>query len=674
MQPFSVTCETCGARLKVRDESVVGEIHSCPKCASMVLIALPATGLKNAPPASADHSPSEALRATDVAVPQLADFSTEVDQLLQQGATADKSQGIDDLVATEVGANVSNAGAGSPVLLWSVVAATSLAIATLGGIIWRFSAGDASPHSVAVANASESEGEGGDNDNAATEGTLETEGREGDVLRQSDSLPLEGAEQNEPAQQFVEVQKPETSNAAPLPDLPEVSQPGPPSQSIDAKEPDQTSPSVDPSPFPQLIDPLGINPADLDLLLIPKGSESEQKPSTEQPVDEPVKQVVSAPLDDPLQQPPPARRFEPGSAALGPTFAEQFAAAPLAARMAARIPSVRWSGAPLNKVLSELTQLSGIPIAIDPETLRMAQIRADHKITLSQQNVAVESIVKQVAETLRLEVTTGEDQVLLTKANVDVSRDVTYRVDDLAPDQPTVVSLVKLIEQFVLDAADQSSIEANGQQIVVRQPARYQYEVLLFLERLRKARGLAPRSKYPTSLIDADPLLVSLNPQLSRNTTFAIVDWTPLADVFDYWQESSGLAMLVDWPELATIDRRPLATMAASADQLTWDQALDACLAPLDLGWVPVDGRTVQITTHTVAQEYLWVDFYTHDEIQQLPPRLRNAAGLREALADRCDPQSLGDAVVADDARGKLILVRGNREVHQAIVAMRDDS
>ena len=43
MEPFVVTCETCRARLKVRDERVLGQIHECPKCGSMVQIAAPAS-------------------------------------------------------------------------------------------------------------------------------------------------------------------------------------------------------------------------------------------------------------------------------------------------------------------------------------------------------------------------------------------------------------------------------------------------------------------------------------------------------------------------------------------------------------------------------------------------------------------------------------------------------
>jgi hypothetical protein len=41
MEPFTIRCETCRTRLRVRDERVLGQIHKCPRCGSMVLIAVP---------------------------------------------------------------------------------------------------------------------------------------------------------------------------------------------------------------------------------------------------------------------------------------------------------------------------------------------------------------------------------------------------------------------------------------------------------------------------------------------------------------------------------------------------------------------------------------------------------------------------------------------------------
>jgi len=41
VEPFSISCTTCQARLRVRDEAAIGQILACPKCGSMVLVEAP---------------------------------------------------------------------------------------------------------------------------------------------------------------------------------------------------------------------------------------------------------------------------------------------------------------------------------------------------------------------------------------------------------------------------------------------------------------------------------------------------------------------------------------------------------------------------------------------------------------------------------------------------------
>ncbi|QDV67215.1 hypothetical protein Poly24_09080 [Rosistilla carotiformis] len=44
MDPFFITCTTCRSRLKVRDESMLGQILACPNCQAMVLVEPPTEG------------------------------------------------------------------------------------------------------------------------------------------------------------------------------------------------------------------------------------------------------------------------------------------------------------------------------------------------------------------------------------------------------------------------------------------------------------------------------------------------------------------------------------------------------------------------------------------------------------------------------------------------------
>ena len=106
MDSFSIACTTCQTQLRVRDRSAIGQILTCPKCGSMVLVEPPAetpdlaigssrTGpppLPKAPAASAGAAGSQASPAElsdtveDPSLYGLADVS--LDDVLPDEATA----------------------------------------------------------------------------------------------------------------------------------------------------------------------------------------------------------------------------------------------------------------------------------------------------------------------------------------------------------------------------------------------------------------------------------------------------------------------------------------------------------------------------------------------------------------------------------------------------------
>lgn len=69
VEPFFLRCETCRARLRVRDERFLGQIQACPKCGSMVHILAPA-GWLSAAEATPEPAPAEV--AAEAATPSLA--------------------------------------------------------------------------------------------------------------------------------------------------------------------------------------------------------------------------------------------------------------------------------------------------------------------------------------------------------------------------------------------------------------------------------------------------------------------------------------------------------------------------------------------------------------------------------------------------------------------------
>lgn len=656
MQPFSVYCETCGAKLKVRDPAAVGQIHACPRCESMVLIAAPVAAVTLDQTVAAPTPPTTSA-GDDTLAPT--DFAAEVDHLLAASPEPQASETVESVHTAESleqtggtappdTAEIAATPAASKTTLWITIGAGSLALVGLGLLagMWLLRGDTDTSATPQVASSV---------DPAATSPTVDeptkpaaAEEPPGDAVAVNKPVveakpDAEPAPANHPAP--VESEPPPT-RVATLPDLPPASNVTPPP----VEQPKAAT--VDTLPP---IDPLGIDSANLDLLLIPDAdlnADPDPEPQM-QPEPDGGEEALVVASASPI-------RFEPGSAKRGPTFAEGFADGELDSRLAMNLPAVAWRGTPLDVAVDELTRLSGVPITLTPQALARAAVPADYAVKLASENATVRELAGTLAAAVRLEAQQTPFGLTLAKEGMEVRRTHKYDLTGLAETEEQAAALAELTQKCVAPetwAGDDTSIKVDGASVVVEQPTTVHYSTLLFYERLRLARGVPNLSKYPRELLSIEPRLRSLAEPLATPTTFAFVDWTPLADVFSYWRQAAGVAVLVDWERLGDIDLRPMATMAASANNAPWGEALDACLEPLELAWVPVDGSSIFITTADYADQYAWVEFYPGT----------TAAELREKVEAAASPDHLSTMVMVDDLSGKFVIVRGNRDVHQAV-------
>ncbi len=642
MEPFPVLCETCGAKLKVRDPAAVGQIHACPKCDSMVMVAAPASWTNDVQSSAAAAVPTPAPPEGETLVPS--DFAAEVDDLLATAtepntanASPDTDLTYDQPPAEEQVAEAAPTSAGlsqTGLMVWGV--AGSVAFFSLGllAAAWWTGNPDVPAQAVVAGDTSTSESE--------------VQGSSTDEPTATDS-PMEQVEVSKPVVETT-IEEPAAEDApviASLPELPPVASEVV-SDAVDEEEELASAPHLMP------LDPLSVDSANLDLLLIPDRATT---PQPQPPAIQEEQTAASTPAIPDIAPAAPKLRFEPGSASPGPTFAEGLAEGELTSRLEVRLPAVAWRQAPFCQAAAELSQLSSVPITIDPFVLRMAAIRATQPVSLEQSNASVHELASAIANAVRLELIRTPGGLAFEKSKSDGWRTVTYNVDDLVRGQDAT-GLVTLIREFATPdawASNRAIIESVGSEIEVNQQLVVHYKILLFCERLRMARRLTPRSKYPAKLIDVEPRLAELSNKLGRSTTFAFVGWTPLTEVFDHWQQSSNVVMLADWQRLADLDVRPQSTMSGSVNNVTWSAALDACLTPLGVAWTPVDGNTLQITTSDAANATTWVEFYAKAK----------AEAVRERVEARCDVDDLTTFKLAGDDSGRFVIVRGNRAVHE---------
>ena len=423
------------------------------------------------------------------------------------------------------------------------------------------------------------------------------------------------------------------------------------------------------------IDPLEIDPEGLNLSTLYNGPPQDplaasQLPGEAEGVELSVPAAHEAPPDDALAAEAPNA---PGAVRRD----EQAAGAPAgnaATLLARKLPELKIQNMPLCRLLDLSVQLSGVPVSVAPDQLRLAAISAGQPATADVKDATIEEFLAAALKPLRLQPVVVNDQIVLTHGGNNPRSERTFPIEDLASDPAAIEQLVANIQKLVAPESWQAAggagtIAIDGKQLKIETGEAIQYEVLLLLERSRAALGLPPRSKYPAALVGAEAAPVALAERLSAPATFTFSQYTPLREIFRHWQEEMEIAVLVDWPALANLRLWPNTRIACSAADKPWDAALDEVLTPLGLAWRPIDKRTIEITTVEKAALAQLVEIYRLN-----PEALAGvddlASTLKQVVADVASSptEATGEAIVLDGAHS-LLLVRQPATAQRLIAA-----
>lgn len=651
MQPFPVICETCRSQLRVRSARMIGEIHSCPKCGGMVLIQPPAgwsdgpsevatTAVKPAKPPSV--APAQPLVAQSFH--EIADLSG-IDLTTPAGPASGSPSSPAELPAAAV-------DRWSRWVIWGSVAG-SVAIAT-ASLVWSLWPGDDNRVPVSAQAP------------AITDPPPKRE-------------PTQTAESAIEEPTAIVANKPEVATEPQATEAPaEFALPEPPPIEPSVPEPEPQESELQPaaetvassSVSRPAIDPRDVAPENLDLVLrkdradgVPPavaanvaGNDKVAAPPDLQ-IGDGSEVATRASLEEALAS--AANQAKPETVRRGPTSADDLPPANVGQLLQLTIPEIDVPRLPLYRAVAMLTELTAIPITLDPAALRMAGVSVGHEVAIRGKQVSAAELIRTTLAGANLQYEQRGNQLIVIRAGAGDLANRNYRIGDLfAPGSPDASAIAQLIQTLVTPESwagqgGTGQLKVNQDQLAVTQSQSVHYDALIFCERLRKARGVPLQSKYPTALLRTKPLETALAPRLDRRVTFSFVTWTRLPQVFRHWEQASGLTILVDWSALGDVQLAPASTIACAVEGASWREALEEVLTPLGLAWVPVDGSTIQITSRAAAEALQYIDFYSL-------PRASDA----EALVAELREGTPGDHAVVSDAASHSLIVRANAAGH----------
>jgi predicted RNA-binding Zn-ribbon protein involved in translation (DUF1610 family) len=708
---FYISCTTCNARLKVRDESAVGEIHTCPRCGSMVMITPPRSHQMASGASDSSHdgliTPANAGAAAGAAPLLSFTFDDAVEMLDPNApppsAAPAASRRVDqwaDTVDEVASPEVSTAAGESAAPGRASAAPASDHPAALADTVDA----DEPPGlatSAEIASAPESEivleppppGEQWLAPSAATWrqwAMLGGAAAAGIGLAvavfgyavvsanrsRSAAEAASAVAANDPGE---EVKEPAGDDASPAtevdaPAAPETETPGDEPESVGSAEDRGSAEPALPAPADD------VSPQQVDAP--PEDDSSSEGPPTDAGDSEPESPFEapdSAPKDDALAG--GADLLEQFGGFLGdsefvsplpsgvlPTEPENSAPAPgaapdgsgdasaevtplprpaprevdVAARLADPIAGLEFTAAPLVDFLEVISDLSTIPITIQPEALRWRRLTPQSPVSVRQSETTVGDALAAALAPLGLGVVADDGHVVITTAfdRNHSLRELKHPVDDLTGgDAERLDELAGLIERFVApdtwkSAGGPGSATPSEGGLRIEQSEAVHYRVIVFCESLRAARGLASRTKFDTELFQPQAQQNAARKKLATPITLNYRQPTDLRTILDEFGHAAGLTILIDWQAAQEAGWPPGAKGSVVADNAPLRQALTDLLGPMDLAYRIVDGATLEVTTPERLRNRLEPELYPVAELlagdftpTSLTERIRNELG-----------------------------------------------
>ena len=696
MEPFAIRCTTCKARLKVRDPQALGQILPCPKCGSMVLVERSAAAepISGTPATGQDGASTGAPAAAPVTTSNFpgTDAFEQIDRLLDPTPRAEPSsaprQGRWKREPHDLGSTVPAAKPVAQPQADSEPEAPS-AVASDDGVPDASSTVEQPPGAIALGRRYALVAGGALVGTMLAVGVTATvllrpprptaEGVAATVERPTESAPQAPAPADQdrqadaaaqpPAAAPVEEPSPETSEPAPIEPSTDEPPPDPiPSDPVEATPvaanaaaEGTESPPAEPAPDAAA----GAAPP-----AAPTPTELSELPGVRDDALANFARWLNTASADPLRDPPlpPAAVTAEGSGDATAVWVQPSRPAPqpvdVAACLQDKVAAIEFKDAALVDVLRTLTELSTIPISVDPAGLGRRMLSPRTPVNLLRKDATFAELLQAVLEPLHMGYLASEGHVLVTTQLDSRGQQVTIRHDltDLAEGRTEAVGeLARWLTQLVAygtwqDQGGSGSFRVEDTVLVVDQLDTVQYQILIFCEKLRVARGLAPRSRIPETVIQFEPTTQRML-ALQRPVTLRIWQEQNLNQIAARCESEAGITVLVNWQALHVAGWSPEDRMRFFCQEQPLQAALHSLLDPMGLTFRVVDEATLEISSPEAVAARNDVEFY------RLPTESQSAEAV-QALSARIvqrvgQPlfQPIGSGALAYDLASQTLIV-----------------
>jgi hypothetical protein len=214
-----------------------------------------------------------------------------------------------------------------------------------------------------------------------------------------------------------------------------------------------------------------------------------------------------------------------------------------------------------------------------------------------------------------------------------------YSVADLVGSEAAAATLTAQILRLVapdtwVQSGGRGSIESAGGALALSQTRAVLDQVAAFCERLRMARGLAPRNPQLAKRLTLQSRLAQGRALLGRQVTTNFHEPVPLAQILSDLERLTEATIVVNWRALGEEGVAPQVEATLKLENRPLEEALAQLLQPLGLTYRVFDATTIEVTSRKAVANQVQLEFYPVGEllgqtatVEQLIRRTKDAAG-----------------------------------------------
>ena len=212
-----------------------------------------------------------------------------------------------------------------------------------------------------------------------------------------------------------------------------------------------------------------------------------------------------------------------------------------AAELSLTISALEFQDIPLVAFADFVADFTTLPVSLDIDAMLVARIAPDTKLDFDRKQVTIGQVLQAVLEPVGLKYVVEGRQIVIAPQR-DVNQEMqqaSYDVSDLASGDERTQALAKLIVTLIApgswaDTGGSGTLVVADQSLDIEQTAAGHFHVARFLDRLRSARGLLPRSELPDDLLDLTPTFVRAGGDLNSPMSVNFSEPTDVARILQY--------------------------------------------------------------------------------------------------------------------------------------------